>query len=105
MQPSTEPPSTKRPSTERPTADELIQIHDQFYISASSTRIDDRTHVLKHGDSMAVLDRFGDVAPVGFGELGLYHDGTRFVSRLGLTIGWHRPLLLSSTVTRDNTRV
>lgn len=86
-------------------ADDLIQIQDQFYILASSSRIDDRTHVLKHGDSMAVLDRFGDVAPVGFGELGLYHDGTRFVSRLGLTIGWHRPLLLSSTVTRDNTRV
>ena len=85
--------------------DDLIQIQDQFYILASSSRIDDRTHVLKHGDSLAVLDRFGDVAPVGFGELGLYHQGTRFLSRLGLTIGWHRPLLLSSTVTRDNTRL
>ena len=101
MQPSTDPPTT----TEHPISDELIQIHDQFYISASSTRIDDRTHVLKHGDSMAVLDRFGDMAPVGFGELGLYHDGTRFLSRLGLTIGWHRPLLLSSNVTSDNTRI
>jgi glycogen debranching enzyme len=86
-------------------ADDLIQIQDQFYILASSSRVDDRTHVLKHGDSMAVLDRFGDVAPVGLGELGLYHDGTRFLSRLGLTIGWHRPLLLRSSVSRDNTRL
>ena len=85
--------------------DDLIQIQDQYYILASSSRVDDRTHVLKHGDSMAVLDRFGDIAPVGFGELGVYHDGTRFVSRLGLTIGWHRPLLLRSAVSRDNTRL
>ena len=49
--------------------DDLIQIQDQYYILASSSRVDDRTHVLKHGDSMAVLDRFGDIAPVGFGEL------------------------------------
>ncbi|HEV8128307.1 MAG TPA: glycogen debranching N-terminal domain-containing protein, partial [Candidatus Eisenbacteria bacterium] len=85
--------------------DDLIQIQDQYYILASSSRVDDRTHVLKHGDTMAVLDRFGDVAPVGFGELGVYHDGTRFISRLGLTIGWHRPLLLRSSVSRDNTRL
>jgi len=89
----------------RASAEELIQIQDQFYILASSSRVDDRTHVLKHGDTMAVLDRFGDVAPVGIGELGLYHDGTRFLSRLGLTVGWHRPLLLSSTTTRDNARL
>jgi glycogen debranching enzyme len=85
--------------------DDLIRIQDQYYILASSSRVDDRTHVLKHGDSMAVLDRFGDIAPVGFGELGVYHDGTRFISRLGLTIGWHRPLLLRSSVSRDNTRL
>jgi glycogen debranching enzyme len=85
--------------------DDLIQIQDQYYILASSSRVDDRTHVLKHGDTMAVLDRFGDIAPVGFGELGVYHDGTRFISRLGLTIGWHRPLLLRSSVSRDNTRL
>jgi translation initiation factor RLI1 len=64
-------------------ADDLIQIQDQFYILASSTRIDDRTHVLKHGDSMAVLDRFGDVAPVGFGELGLYCTMTAPASSRG----------------------
>ena len=85
--------------------DELIRVHDEFYILASSPRVDDRTRVLKHGDSFAVLDRFGDMAPVGFGELGLYHEGTRFLSRLGLTLGRQRPLLLSSTVTADNSRL
>src|SRR5438552_17420566 len=85
--------------------EELIRYQDEFYILASSSRIDDRTHVLKHADTFAVLDRFGDVAPVGIGELGLYHDGTRFLSRLALTIDRRRPLLLSSTVTEDSTRL
>src|ERR1041385_1025539 len=85
--------------------EELIRYQDEFYILASSSRIDDRTRVLKHADTFAVLDRFGDVAPVGFGELGLYHDGTRFLSLLALTIDRHRPLLLSSTVSQDSTRL
>src|SRR5260221_2481597 len=35
-------------------------------------------------------------------EEGIYHDGTRFLSRLNLTLMGSRPLLLSSTVHRDN---
>jgi glycogen debranching enzyme len=89
----------------RASVDELIRVQDEFYILASSPRVDDRTRVLKQGNTFAVFDRFGDVAPVGFGELGLYHDGTRFLSRFGLTFGRQRPLILSSTVTADNTRL
>jgi len=85
--------------------DDLIQIQDRYYILASSSRIDDRTRVLKHDDLFAVLDRFGELAPQGFGELGFYYDGTRFLSRLGVPLGRHRPLLLSSTLSRDNTRL
>ena len=85
--------------------EQLIQVQNEFYILASSSRLDDRTRVLKHGDTFAVFDRFGEIAPVGLGELGLYHDGTRFLSRLGLLIGGQRLLLLSSTVTHDNTRL
>src|SRR4030095_6361275 len=84
---------------------EGLQISDSFYILSTSARLDDRTRVLKHGDTFAVFDRFGDLAPVGLGELGLYHEGTRFLSRLGLSLGADRPLLLSSTVTDDNARV
>jgi hypothetical protein len=36
--------------------------------------------VLKHGDTFAVFDRYGDVVPGGLGEQGLYHEGTRFLS-------------------------
>ncbi len=82
--------------------DEVLEHHDKFYIQATSSRTDDRTRVLKHGQMFAVFDRFGDVQPVGLGEQGIYHDGTRFLSRLELRIGGRRPLLLSSTVKKEN---
>src|SRR5439155_22931841 len=82
--------------------DELVQIQDQFYILTTSSRVDDRTRVLKHGESFAVLDRFGEIAPVGMGELGLYHDGTRFLSRHGVRFADRRPMLLSSNLREDN---
>jgi glycogen debranching enzyme len=82
--------------------DELVHLHDQFYIQATSSRADDRTRVLKHGDTFAVFDRFGDVQPVGLGEQGIYHQGTRFLSGLELRVGGRRPLLLSSTVKQEN---
>ncbi|MFZ5558167.1 MAG: glycogen debranching N-terminal domain-containing protein [Pseudomonadota bacterium] len=83
-------------------AEEVIRIRDQFYILSTSARVDDRTRVLKHGDTFAVFDRFGDVEVLGRPELGIYHQDTRFLSRLALRIGGARPLLLSSTVKEDN---
>ena len=82
---------------------DIIRLQDQFYILATSSRIDDRTRVLKHGDTFAVFDRFGDMETVGMGELGLYHEGTRFLSRHGLLLDQDRLLLLNSRVSDDNT--
>ncbi|MFL5303758.1 MAG: glycogen debranching N-terminal domain-containing protein [Polyangia bacterium] len=90
------------PSPPRHDEDELLEHHDTFYIQATSSRTDDRTRVLKNGDAFGVFDRFGDVQPVGLGEQGLYDDGTRFLSRLELRVGGRRPLLLSSTVRKEN---
>ena len=50
--------------------------------------------MLKFGDTFAVFDCRGDIT--GPGELGLYHEGTRHLSVLGLTISGKPPLLLSS---------
>lgn len=73
-----------------------------YAILATEASADEGTHVLKAGDTFAVLDRHGDMHPGGLGQLGLYVEGTRRLSRLELGIGRHRPLLLSSTVTDDN---
>jgi glycogen debranching enzyme len=82
--------------------DQIIRIDDRFYIPATSTLTDDRTRVLKHGETFAVFDRYGDIHLVGKGTQGLYHEGTRFLSQLELRLGEHRPMLLSSTVKEDN---
>src|SRR5947208_1634298 len=83
-------------------AREVIRVRDAFYIRSSSSRIDVRTRVLKQGDTFAVFDRFGDIDAFGTGELGIYYQDTRFLSRLTLKSGKDRPLLLSSTVREDN---
>jgi glycogen debranching enzyme len=85
--------------------EEIIQVKDEFYILSTSSRVDDRTHVLKHGDTFAVFDRFGDFELWGKGELGLYHQDTRFLSRMTVRLGAARPLFLSSIVSRDNTQL
>src|SRR2546430_13578963 len=83
-------------------ADEIIRVNDAYYILATSTRVDDRRRVLKHGDTFGVSDRYGDIENVGPPEFGIYHHDTRYLSRLTLRLGSYRPLLLSSTVKEDN---
>src|SRR5207247_8253563 len=83
-------------------AREVIRVRNEFYIRSSSARVDVRTRVLKQGETFAVFDRFGDIETFGTGELGLYYQDTRFLSRLTLKLGKDRPLLLSSTVREDN---
>jgi glycogen debranching enzyme len=82
--------------------EDVIQIAEHFYIRATSSRADERTRVLKHDDTFGVFDRFGDVHPIGLGEQGLFHEGTRHLSRLEIRLGKVRPLLLSSTVNEAN---
>ena len=81
---------------------EVIEIGDQYYILAQSPLADDRTRVLKHDDMFAIFDRYGDIQPVGLGEQGIFHGGTRFLSKLVLRIADKRPMLLSSTIREDN---
>jgi len=67
-----------------------------------------RLHILKHGDTFAVCDAYGDfVGRVerladGAAPDGLFQDDTRILSRFTLTLGGRRPVLLSSAVSGDN---
>jgi glycogen debranching enzyme len=78
---------------------------DQFYIRTPASRADDHNLVLEQDDTFVVLDPRGDVRPVGLAEEGLYHAGTRYLSRLTLWLAGAPPLLLSSAVTPDNARI
>jgi len=82
--------------------DTLESRNDQFDIIASSSMADDHIKVLKQGDTFGVFDRDGDIRCFKLGPQGLYHEGTRFLSRFELTLNGEAPLLLSSTVKEDN---
>jgi glycogen debranching enzyme len=73
-----------------------------FYIPSTGAIATQHSHVLKQGDSFAVLDPFGDSQATGPALEGLFFEDTRYLARLALTIDGLRPLLLSSTVTEDN---
>jgi glycogen debranching enzyme len=81
---------------------ELIQIKDRFYILASSSLGDKESRVLKQGETFGLFDRHGDIRPLGFEDHGLYHEGTRYLSRFILRLEERAPLLLNSAVKEEN---
>lgn len=82
---------------------ELVSLEEHFAIVADSDRGEAPRRVLKHGDTFGVFDLRGDVLTAEHDDQGLYHAGTRFLSRYELLLGRRRPLLLSSTISDDNT--
>ncbi|WNM62183.1 amylo-alpha-1,6-glucosidase [Candidatus Nitrospira neomarina] len=80
----------------------IIRIGDEHYILATSALADARTHVLKHGETFGIFNRYGDIQRIGLGEQGLYHEGTRFLSKLEFNLEESHPFLLSSTIKEDN---
>ena len=88
--------------TEQDGPADLVQVGGDWYVHAASALADDRTRVLKHGDMFAVFDRYGDIQPIGLGEQGIFRHGARHLSHFDLRVGGKRPLLLSSTISEDN---
>jgi glycogen debranching enzyme len=82
--------------------EDLIRLEDPSYIIASASLSDDRTRVLKHGETFAVFDRYGDILHAGVGEHGLYHEGMRHLSRFVFKLGKDRPFLLGSGIKKNN---
>lgn len=75
---------------------------DATHVLAASSITDDRSRVLKHGDTFAVFDHLGQIKPGGLGEEGLYHEGTRYLSCLRLELDGQPPFFLGSTVRDEN---
>jgi glycogen debranching enzyme len=90
------------PGGERPASREVPAGLNSFYIVAPSPLADENRRVLKHGETFAVFDHYGDITPGGLGEEGIYFEGTRFLSCLLLQLGADRPLFLRSTIKEEN---
>ena len=80
---------------------ELVKLEEQFAILSEEQRTSTPVRALKAGDTFAVFDQHGDIVPAT--EHGLYYAGTRFLSGFELLLGNRPPLLLSSTISEDNT--
>ncbi|MGH6929831.1 MAG: glycogen debranching N-terminal domain-containing protein, partial [Dongiaceae bacterium] len=74
----------------------------QFYIPAVTSLQERRLRALKHGDSFALFNHYGDIVPFRGTPDGLYHCDTRYLSHLELRLNGQQPMLLSSTVHDDN---
>ena len=80
----------------------VIRLAEQFDIVAEAERPPVASRVLKHGDTFSVFNHRGDMIPLEAGEQGLFHDGTRYLSRFELLLGRRHPLLLNSVISDDN---
>src|SRR3977135_273169 len=74
----------------------------QYRIEATGWFGESRSRSLKHGDTCAVFNPFGDIAGDSGSPDGLYHGDTRHLSQLELYLNGDRPLLLSANAGEDN---
>jgi glycogen debranching enzyme len=72
-----------------------------FYIPATGPATRPRRS-LKYGDTFIVVDSHGDIGATAGGPDGLFHNDTRFLSCLELSVNEQQPLLLGSNVRDDN---
>jgi glycogen debranching enzyme len=82
--------------------EDVFSIGQEFYVRATSSLADDRTRVLKYGETFGVFNRYGDIESLGPKAFGLFHMETRHLSRLAFYLGGRKPLLLNSTIREDN---
>ena len=87
------------------TADTDTEHPDPFYVRTEPVPAGYRSLVLKEGDTFVVLDGQGEARFEQQGKEGLYHGGTRFLSRLTVDLGRRRPLLLGALVRTDNAAI
>jgi glycogen debranching enzyme len=80
----------------------FIEVENKHYILATSSFADQRTMVLKQGDTFAIFDSHGDIHKIGSGQQGIFHNGTRHVARMELNVNGQLPMLLSFSPREDN---
>jgi glycogen debranching enzyme len=81
---------------------DIVRVADEYYVRASSALADDRTRVLKSGDTFLIANRYGDIEQLGASQFGLFHAESRHLSRFSMRLNRQQLLLLSSVVREDN---
>lgn len=84
---------------------ESVQTEKKFHEAGVAAPRGGTTCVLKHGDIFGIYDRYGDIEETGVGEQGLYYKGTRYLSHFRLGVARSNPMLLNSTLEKDNSQL
>ena len=74
----------------------------EHYIEAQTSLVERSLRSLKHGETFAVLDSYGDCGTFGETPEGIFYRDTRYLSLFELRVADARPLLLSSVIQDDN---
>lgn len=80
---------------------ERISIGTDYYLLASAITGRRPRFVLSHGDTFAIFDDAGDVPVAGVEPYGIFHRGTRYLTRFELRLNDGLPVLLSSAPGED----
>ena len=86
----------------RPQNQTASESEHPYAIAAAESLQEMRTLTMKQGDMFALFNRSGDIGGRSGSPEGVFHRDTRHLSRLQLTIGGLRPMLLSATLRDDN---
>ena len=86
----------------RPESPQGDESENSYAIVAAESLQELRTLTMKQGDMFAVFNRAGDIRRGADSPEGVFHRDTRYLSQFQLTIGGHRPMLLSATLRDDN---
>ena len=78
------------------------QLNDNFLVLATKSLTDERTFVLKHNNTFANFNLYGDIIPFPGSSQGIFHEGTRFLSNYQMKIEGENPLFLSSNLKARN---
>lgn len=94
-------PNTSKNAAAGNVATAVAEENAPFYIVAPKAKCD-HTRVLMRGDTFAVFDQYGELPGDDESDLGIFHEGTRHLSRFALQCWGGRLLLLSSRMRDDN---
>jgi glycogen debranching enzyme len=81
---------------------QTITEENEYHISADAVNTDEKYKVINHYNTFGLFDHLGNISAFGKMIQGIYHDGTRFLNELILSINGLKPLLLSNTIKEDN---
>jgi glycogen debranching enzyme len=73
-------------------------VKDTYLVMGTSSLTEESTIVLKHNNTFATFNKYGNILPFEKSAQGIFFNGTRFLSDFRMIIEGNKPLFLSSNL-------